>query len=330
MYLERNCMQQLSSLFLSLLLLHWLVTLHSIFLFLPLSFLDAKPLTQTQVSQCALPFASPGHLRGLTLARLFERVLAVSAPDLFLSSFNEHIGGRQAPAYGSAIAFNMGLPADPQKLAVWVDTYASEFSRDIEPSVEGGGRVWEVAVACVQLYKAGLTCATLGPGNATNACCSRADKDIFANAWSLVSKDGSDFYVSSSGSEKVALVANGSYVELCSAIPNPSAFCVDTQEKDGRQGPFMLYSTPDVGTHIPTNPIYQCRNKQGHNYLSNRSDCEGGVVVGVLGHAAQRGGLEMLRALRRCLSVAGTPTHALDLPCVAPDPTAPTVLGYVR
>jgi len=91
------------------------------------------------LSQCALPFASPGHFRGLTLARLFEKILATPPPHVFLSSFNEFIGGRQAPASPAKIAINQGLPRDPQRAAVWVDTYAAEFSRDIEPSVEGGG-----------------------------------------------------------------------------------------------------------------------------------------------------------------------------------------------
>ena len=67
------------------------------------------------VSQCALPFAAPGHQRGLTAARLFEKVLAAGAPHLFMSSFNEFIGGRQAPASGAKIAFNQGLPTDPQR-----------------------------------------------------------------------------------------------------------------------------------------------------------------------------------------------------------------------
>ena len=83
------------------------------------------------LSQCALPFASPGHLRGLTLARLFEAVLARQPPHVFLSSFNEFIGGRQAAASAARIAFNMGLPADPQRGAVWVDTCES-------PSACGG------------------------------------------------------------------------------------------------------------------------------------------------------------------------------------------------
>jgi hypothetical protein len=58
------------------------------------------------VSQTGLPLASPGHMRGLTLQRLFQQVLATGAPNLFMSSFNEHIGGRQAPATGSNLGFN--------------------------------------------------------------------------------------------------------------------------------------------------------------------------------------------------------------------------------
>jgi hypothetical protein len=39
-------------------------------------------------AQSDLPFANPGHLRGLTLQRLFKKVLATGAPHLFMSSFN--------------------------------------------------------------------------------------------------------------------------------------------------------------------------------------------------------------------------------------------------
>merc|ERR1719291_868550 len=97
-------------------------------------------------------------MRGLTLQRLFKKVLDTSPPNLFMSSFNEHIGGRQAPASKAAVAFNMGMPDDPQRNQVWVDTYAAEYSRDIEPTVEAGSRVYEVAASCVQLYKSGKSC----------------------------------------------------------------------------------------------------------------------------------------------------------------------------
>jgi hypothetical protein len=39
----------------------------------------------------------------------------------------------------------MGLPNDPQRNAgVWEDTYAAEFSRDFEPSLEAGDRIYQV------------------------------------------------------------------------------------------------------------------------------------------------------------------------------------------
>ena len=58
-------------------------------------------------AQSAMPFANPGHLRGLTLQRLFTKVLDTGAPHLFMSSFNEHIGGRQPAASKAKMGGNM-------------------------------------------------------------------------------------------------------------------------------------------------------------------------------------------------------------------------------
>ena len=44
------------------------------------------------LTQCSLPFASPGHMRGLVMQRLFKKILNNSPENVFLSSFNEHIG----------------------------------------------------------------------------------------------------------------------------------------------------------------------------------------------------------------------------------------------
>ena len=285
------------------------------------------------LSQCALPFASPGHLRGLTLARLFEKVLATRPPHLFLSSFNEFIGGRQAPASPARIAFNQGLPGDPQRNAVWVDTYAAEFSRDIEPSVEGGGRVYATAASCIALYQRNATCAE----QPLEACCTRSDKEVFANAWSLARKDGSDFLVTRAAGERAALVAGGEWAEACSPIPNPTVFCVDGGEADGSAGPFILYNASGVahprqdGLHFPTAPLYRCYTGT-HHFISRDAACEGAAAEGVLGWVALSPGWETLRALRRCLAAAGSAArkHSLDLPCDVPDPSAAEVLGYVR
>ena len=282
-------------------------------------------------SQCALPFASPGHLRGLTVSRLFEKVLATGAPHLFMSSFNEHIGGRQAPAYGAKIAINMGLPNDSQRAVVWVDSYAAEFSRDVEPTVEGGNRTWLVTSSCVRMYKAGLTCAAAP----AELCCTRDDKEIFANVWSLTRKDGLDNLLTPLLGERNALIAGGSYVEACNAIASPSAFCVDGSIKDGRNGPFMLYNTSQVddfvhGGQVAVAALFRCITGAGQHFFSVDAACEGATTESRIGFVAQRPGREMLRALHRCALPGGAFSHALDLACDAPDPKAPKPLGYVR
>lgn len=275
------------------------------------------------LSQCALPFASPGHMRGLTLHRLFTKVLATGAPNLFVSSFNEHIGGRQAPAYKANTAINIGLPDDPQRAQVWVDTYAAEFSRDIEPSVEGGSRVWEVAKACVQLYKQALTCAD----QPASPCCTTADKYVYANVWSLAHPGvPGDHLLTNSAGERAALLGEG-WQEICNPVGGPSVFCVDGSMQDGRAGPFMLFNT--TAAAASTVPLYRCITAAGHHLFSAQADCEGlGKNELTLGYmAASRGG-DCLRALRRCRTAAGDGyLHSLDLPCDHPDSL---ILGFVR
>ena len=76
----------------------------------------------------------------------------------------------------------MGLPHDPQRGNVWVDTYGVEFSRDIEPSVEGGAVIFNVAKDCIHMYKLGLTCDS---STMARPCCSTEDKKVWHNVWSL-------------------------------------------------------------------------------------------------------------------------------------------------
>eukprot|EP00947_MAST-08B_sp_MAST-8B-sp1_P001965 g1965.t1 len=290
------------------------------------------------LNQCSLPFASPGHLRGLTLQRLFKQVLEAGAPNLFVSSFNEHFGGRQAPASGSDIAFNMGLPDDAQRNQVWVDTYGAEFSRDLEPSVEGGSRIWEVASACVQLYKAGKTCAS--SSSSSSPCCTTDDKLVYGNAWSLTNAAAGDALVTASRAERDALLkaAGGAWKEVCNPIAGPTVFCVDGSMKGGRNGPFMLMSTPNAtmaalpGAELV--PLYRClAPATTKHYMSARADCEGlGKQESVLGYMSSLRGYETLRALRRCGGGSAAEStgwsHALDLGCEDGGPGV--LLGFVR
>ena len=104
----------------------------------------------------------------------------------------------------------------------------------------------------------------------------------------------------------------------------------------------MLYAISDVADYLaaadgslslPTAPLYRCTRLLAPNqhFISAKPDCEGEHVESTIGYMALRPGLEMLRALYRCLSVTpNVTTHSLDLPCDIPDRTAAMPLGYVR
>lgn len=289
--------------------------------------------TGWMLAPSGLPYAQPGHLRGLTLARQFEAVLATGAPDLLVSSFNEHQGGRVdwSGMPGPKIAFNMGLPADPQRDLVWVDAYAADFNRNLEPTVEGGGRVWEVLTACLALYRANRTCE--GAAN-DDTCCTRADKEVFAAVWSLALGPDADRLLTASEAERNSFLAAG-WREACATVSHPSTFCVDTADPDGRDGPFIVYNQAGVSQLGPTAPLTRCVDPASgaHSFTTSPGGCGPlGADDGVLGHVATVRGGEMLRALRRCRVAGGggnasARLHALDLPCDSPDGD---VLGYVR
>ena len=275
------------------------------------------------LTQCALPFASPGHLRGLVQQKMFQNILEKSPPNVFMSSFNEHIGGRQQSVFHSNTAFNMGLPNDPQKSSVWVDTYGAEFSRDIEPTVEGGSRVWEVTVACIRLYKTKLTCKD----EPSSPCCTTQDKLIWNNAFSLRNPESGDSLVTNSPLEKKQLIAGKVWKEVCHSVPGPSVFCVNASILDGRNGPFMLYNVPNATES--TISTYRCITPKGMHFLSNDAYCENmGKMEFVLGYASVLRGLETLRELFRCPNGKDRFTHALDLQC--DDAHGSVSLGFVR
>ena len=319
---------------------------------------DGAPLEVTastgwMLAASGLPYAAPGHLRGLTLARQFEAALAAGAPSLLVSSFNEHTGGRvnMSGEPRALVAFNAGLPRDPQRDLVWVDAYAAEFTRNLEPTVEGGGRVWQVLVACVALYKRGATCASAPP---EDACCSRADKEVFRSVWSLALPAGGsgggggalegggappplvrDHVLAGSRTERDALLARG-WAEVCAPISAPTAFCVDRAATDGRDGPFIVYAAAGASPLGPTRPLLRCVDAAtgAHSFTTAPAGCAGGGGEPLGFVATVRGG-EMLRALRRCRGAPGAPNasaarfHALDLECDTPDGDG-AVLGFVR
>jgi hypothetical protein len=51
--------------------------------------------------------------------------------------------------------FAMGLPFDAMHNSQWVDTYGSEFSRDIEPTEEYGDYYYNLMASCIRAYRNG-------------------------------------------------------------------------------------------------------------------------------------------------------------------------------
>ena len=131
--------------------------------------------------------------------------------------------------------------------------------------------MWRITSSCVKLYKQGKNCSD--PASASELCCT--DKQVFANVWSYISRDGSDSMLTQNAGEAAELSRNGSgWQERCSPVPGPTVFCYNASLLDGRDGPFMLYSreVPDVETR----PLHRCKAAGGgSNFFSVEQGCEG-------------------------------------------------------
>ena len=176
----------------------------------------------------------------------------------------------------------------------------------------------------MQLYKANKTCADAP----TVPCCTTSDKAVFANVWSLTAPNGVDNLATTNRAEKDDLVQQG-WKENCSPITGPSVFCVDPQEPDGRNGPFIIFNVS-----LPnTQPLFRCITPDGRHFMSADSACEGSKTESQMGFVSSTPGNDTVRALRRCRSTtsssAASPVfhHALDLEC---DINDSLVLGYVK
>jgi hypothetical protein len=180
------------------------------------------------------------------------------------------------------------------------------------------------------MYKNGLVC---DDAHADELCCTREDKEVYGNIWSLERTAGSDFLLTQLLGEREALIQSGSYKEKCSPVCCPSAFCVDSSIVDGRQGPFMLFNTSAVADYVnggilQTRPLFRCYDSTSH-FFSIDPLCEGAKTESTLGYIQIRPGNEMLRALYRCKAPTGIKMHSLDLPCDVPDGDGKP-FGYVR
>jgi len=268
-----------------------------------------------QLNFGSLPFGAPGKLRGRTFVLQFHNAIAAQPDHIFLSSFNEFIAQPQQNPYKSInTAFSVGVPWDPERFNLWVDTWGSEYSRDIEPSVQRGDDDYQLMKSCLRVLRSGAYDCS----NNSELCCSIISSQMYTNVFAYVSSLNNDHRLSTT------LLASP-WQQQCTPFTGPTTFCVNTDLTQGQGGPFILWSQPFDSDAIA---LYSCKTADLH-FFSPRGDCEGQQMDELLGFMSPVRTSEMPRGLIRCYDhTNGIHFHSLDLPC--PNGEEESLLGYVR
>jgi len=264
---------------------------------------------------------SSGANGGLTLKKMFERAFAMHPDFLLLNEWNEHIAQPQpfdVPGVpGDPIdpeVFSMGLDGDlidasddskfvPDGRSGFVDHYAMDYSRDMEPTVENGGQVYDVLRSCMRVYRRGGASSCSDP---SERCCNLAENDHFRSVYSLKSS-GNDYMVTTSRDERASLLASGSWAEIKNRFRGSSEFPQGTSSVDKFSGPFVV----DTVAGPNRVAVYRCR--AADHFLSVATNCEGYGNDGVVGYVAARPEGAYLRPLLRC--AGATHFHVLAGGC---------------
>jgi len=82
-----------------------------------------------QLSYGSVPFSSPGKFLGETFKSQWKVAFEVQPDFIFISSWNEFISQPQLNSFDMNTGFDMGLPNDPNRYGLFVDSYGTEFSR---------------------------------------------------------------------------------------------------------------------------------------------------------------------------------------------------------
>lgn len=276
-----------------------------------------------QMQYASAPFGSSGKRGGLVLRKQFERALAVRPEWLFISSWNEHVAAPFEMSHGIR---SMGLDEDPTAGTLgFVDTYGVEFSRDLEPTLQGGSDAYELLRSCLRVYRSGATTCS----SPHETCCQGGNGSAnYTHVYSLMYGDntttGTGHVTVTSRAEVDALVAQG-WREICVRGANDGPFCHDVNEPDPNAGPFILFAQP--GTNRA--PLYRCELHPGRHFMTLNAQCESMQVPGVLlGYVSTVKGGETLRPLWRCFSTTIGHTFSLTGTCTASN--RETIKGYVR
>ena len=221
--------------------------------------------------------------------------------------------------------------------SLWVDMYGDGITRDLEPTVEDGGRIWELFQSCMRVFRSKAPSCS----NKTEACCMRGDDDPesnWVNVWSLAKADGTDMLLTIDPNERRQLTSGSSWKEICSAAGGATAFCawnndphfnsVAPNASSYQRGPFLLWAGP-VSSALSF-PCHRCITPTGRHFIARDKSCLGlGTIESTLGYVAQRRSSNIPRSLRLCRSKTGMLYHSLDATCSLGDQQL-QFLGFVH
>ena len=234
-----------------------------------------------QLSYGSVPFSAAGKFEGLTLQRQFGTLFdaagaawgqegrgapaaAAALPqNVYLSSWNEWTAQPQPNPFHSQYSYSMGLGADAGGGSLFVDSYGTALSRDLEPSARpNGDALYKLLASCLRVvrlmegmqayHSAAGTLASLPPffGRGSiaaasaarkgapppalsscavggEACCAYNETTQGYALWrSLARADGSDALASTDPAEIAALLASGEWAEVCNGYGGGTDFCV--------------------------------------------------------------------------------------------------------
>jgi len=276
-------------------------------------------------------------LNGLTLKKQFERAFQENAKGtldyLSVGTFNEHVAQPQQNPFPNWVE-SMGLEQNESSWdsKLWVDMYGDGITRDLEPSVQDGGKYWKLFESCMRVFRSGVaTCS-----NSSEACCVRGNGDpgsTWNAVYSLTLGTGTDNLLTIDTNEVKVLLAQG-WKQVCQPVNDGSSrFC----EWPGKQAPTAIdYASGPflINTFLlpVTSPCYRCiSNKSKRHFVSVHCTCLGfGVTESVIGYVSQTRSTEYPRSLRTCMNQDGVFSHSLDAPCSVHSARLIEHLGFVK
>lgn len=263
-----------------------------------------------QLSYSSLPFCAACKLGTLTLKKQFETAFKLHSQldHLMVGTFNEHIAQPQPNPYGQD-EISMGLETDGDKRSLWVDMYGDSITRDLEPTVEDRGEMWNVFLSCMRVFRSGAaSCA-----GSSELCCTLQPQDQWVNVWSLF-LGTTDTLLTIHEEEKNALVQQG-WTEICSPLCTAHVFCTGGPAGYYTQSPFLLHAV----SFNQTRPIVRCLSSSVKHFISSSTSCYGqGKAEAVIGYSSTVRSSNTPRSLRVC-SKSGQYYHSLDARCKSGD-----------